>query len=306
MNTHRVFACLGALLGISLLLAPGTGVCSVTLEQRFNALLEIEDSSSGRLSTKELAGHIATQFDRDFGHLSRKDIKELELSELKALFRAAELAQFHAQRQPDLKAMEAALSELHARGEASDADLQGMFGAYLSMRALDQASRFALAHDLHGQEDIPKVANELPPGFEGPSLLQPSHRGDGLARIPFEPGADAYVVAVSHPMCRYTRMAIAAIEADAELTNLFRGTTHWIAPVDRRFHLDALRNWNAGHPLTQFSIAWDRDDWPAIDYWGTPTFYFFKRGELVAKVSGWPDEGRREELKEAARRAGLD
>ena len=88
------------------------------------------------------------------------------------------------------------------------------------------------------------------------------------------------------------------------LTRIFRDA-HWIAPADRRLQLDVLRAWNQDHPLTQFAIAWRRDEWPQIDHWATPTFYFFARGDLVAKVSGWPDEGRHEELMAAARAAGI-
>ncbi len=28
-------------------------------------------------------------------------------------------------------------------------------------------------------------------------------------------------------------------------------------------------------------------DWPEVDYWGTPSFYFFKKGNLVDKMYGW-------------------
>ena len=139
----------------------------------------------------------------------------------------------------------------------------------------------------------------------GASLLQPANSGNEATRIPFAPTTDAYIVAVSHPMCGPSRRAMAAIEADAGLARIFRGNAHWIAPADRRLHLDVLRAWNQDHPLTQFAVAWRRDEWPQIDHWATPTFYFFARGDLVAKVSGWPDEGRHEELMAAARAAGI-
>jgi len=306
METNRLNACLVALMGIGLVLAPGTGGCSESLEQRFNRLVELENSTAGRLSSTARAASIAAGFDRDFGDLSGSDLRDLDLPALQAYFRAAELAQFYAHRDQDLGAMEAALAELARRKQASPEDLEGMFGAYLSMRAFDEANRFAAAHALQTPEAVPVVANRLPPGFVGATLLQPGTRGNEAARVAFAPSTDAYIVAVSHPMCRFTRKAIAAIEADAGLRAIFRDKAHWIAPVDRRLYLDVLRSWNQDHPLTQFSVAWARDDWPGIDHWGTPTFYFFARGKLVAKVTGWPEEGRREELIEAAGKAGLD
>lgn len=305
MEKNGFNVCLAALLGIATLLAPGTGDCSETLEQRFNRLVELEDSTIGRLSSTERAASIAAGFDHDFGEFSEADLRGLESPALQAYFRAAELAQFHAHRDQDLEAMEAALSELVRRNQASPADLQGMFGAYMSVRAFDEARRFAADHGLQTSEAVPVVANWLPAGFAGASLLQPATSSHAVNRTPFAPTTDAYIVAVSHPMCGPSRRAMAAIEADAGLTRIFRDA-HWIAPADRRLHLDLLRAWNEDHALTQFAIAWRRDEWPQIDHWATPTFYFFAGGELVAKVTGWPEEGHREELVAAARKAGLD
>ncbi len=33
----------------------------------------------------------------------------------------------------------------------------------------------------------------------------------------------------------------------------------------------------------------------------TPTFYFFKAGTLMAKIEGWPHEGKRDEMMAALR-----
>lgn len=306
MEVNRLANCLGVLLAIGMLLMPGTSDGAEPLEQRLSRLIELEDSTAGQLSSTKRAARIAAGFDRNFGRLSEADLRDLELAALQAYFRAAELAQFYAHRAQDIETMEAALSELARRQQASPEDLQGMFGAYMSMRAFDKASRFATAHELQTSEAVPTVADRLPPGFVGATLLQPATSGDEAARIPFAPTTDAYIVAVSHPMCRFTRSAIAAIEADARLARIFGDHAYWVAPADRRLHLDVLRAWGQDHPLTPFAIAWRRDEWPEIDHWNTPTFYFFKRGRPVAKVTGWPDEGRKSELLAAAAKAGLD
>lgn len=31
-------------------------------------------------------------------------------------------------------------------------------------------------------------------------------------------------------------------------------------------------------------------DWPDIDYWGTPSFYFFHNGVLIDQMYGWKDD----------------
>jgi hypothetical protein len=57
-----------------------------------------------------------------------------------------------------------------------------------------------------------------------------------------------------------------------------------------------FQRWNHEHPAMQHTIAYRNDEWPMIDWWGTPTFYFIKDGAVIAKFVGWPKEGRRAEL----------
>lgn len=45
--------------------------------------------------------------------------------------------------------------------------------------------------------------------------------------------------------------------------------------------------------------------WPEIDYWGTPAFYFYQDGRLQGSLLGWPAEGRTEELQQMLKRIGL-
>jgi hypothetical protein len=45
--------------------------------------------------------------------------------------------------------------------------------------------------------------------------------------------------------------------------------------------------------------------WPEIDYWGTPAFYFYQDGRLQGSLLGWPKEGRVAELQQMLTRIGL-
>lgn len=306
MGLTRFNTCLVVLLGIGVFLLPGSAACSQTMQQRLDDLIEIEDAGAGHLSSRERAARIGAAFDQRFGMIRADSLRDLDLAELQSYFRAAEIAQFYSHRGNHLATMELALAELVRREQATPEDLQGMFGAYLSMRAFGQARELARTHDLPLSDALPEVVDQRPPGFRGASLLQLTPGESAVARVPFEASSGNYIVAISHPMCRFTRNAIAAIEADTELTKIFRDNAHWIAPVDRRLHRDVLHAWNKAHPLTPFAIAYRRDDWPELDHWATPTFYFFAQGKLVAKITGWPDEGRREDLIAAAKKAGLN
>lgn len=45
--------------------------------------------------------------------------------------------------------------------------------------------------------------------------------------------------------------------------------------------------------------------WPEIDYWGTPAFYFYQDGRLQGSLLGWPAKGRANELQQMLERIGL-
>jgi hypothetical protein len=52
-------------------------------------------------------------------------------------------------------------------------------------------------------------------------------------------------------------------------------------------------------------FAYKREEWPMIERWETPVFYFFRDGRVVGKVIGWPVAGRKNEIRRSLRRAGL-
>jgi len=63
----------------------------------------------------------------------------------------------------------------------------------------------------------------------------------------------------------------------------------------------ALIRWNREHPLTAIASAYRENEWPLIDTWEMPTFYFLKAGVLQAKVVGW----QREQVMQEMRKLGL-
>jgi hypothetical protein len=122
-----------------------------------------------------------------------------------------------------------------------------------------------------------------------------------LARLPVEPKNANFVVVVAHPLCHFSQNAISAIAADPELSAGLKQAI-WLAPPDGNLRLDVFRNWNRIHPLQRMAIAYTKTEWPSIDSWETPTFYFFRKGELVGKVAGWPVSGHSQELREQLRK----
>lgn len=115
----------------------------------------------------------------------------------------------------------------------------------------------------------------------------------------------ALIVVVGHPSCHFTQNAIRDIQADPVLGDVFRAHAIWLAPQESAFDWDQFEQWNRSHPGQELAIAFRRDEWSVIDTWNLPTFYFFKDGALRAKFFGWPEQGRRAELRSALQRIGL-
>lgn len=278
---------------------------SENIEQRYEELLAAEDEAVGRLSTLERSEFVANAFDRRFGGYTPKKLSNLNDSDIGLYFRAAELALSNSLRKQDLKRMEVAFSEILRRGMGSDRAVHGMHSGYISMRMFDQARELRRRHSLRLVEDDPTYLDNVPADFQGPTVLEISPDAPRLIRTPFVPPTGGHIIVVAHPLCHFSQRAMVAINGDATLEALFEKRASLLAPVDGRLELGVLRTWNSTFPSFRVALAYARDEWPEIDYWGTPTFYFFGDGGLIEKIVGWPPEGRLEDLRAAARRVGI-
>lgn len=285
-------------------LAPRVGN-SESIEKGYGELLAAEDGAVGRLSTQKRSEIVANAFDRHFGGYTSRELSNLSDSDIGLYFRAAELVLSNSLRKQDLERLEVAFSEILRRGVGSERMVHGMRSAYISMRMFDQARELTRRHGLRLVEDDPSYLNNVPAEFQGPTMLEISPAAPQLTRTPFVPPTGGHIVVVAHPLCHFSQRAMVAINGDATLETLFEERATLLAPVDGNLNLDVLESWNSTFPALEVALAYARDEWPRIDYWGTPTFYFFGEGGTVEKIVGWPPEGKLEELRAAARRVGI-
>lgn len=113
------------------------------------------------------------------------------------------------------------------------------------------------------------------------------------------------MIAVGYPLCRYSARAAADISKDGRMWVLLQPHIKWLAPQSRNFDLDVLHEWNRKNPHAELSMVYKESEWPEIPGWATPNFYFFKDGKLLARVEGWPQEGRKDEMVAAMAKVGL-
>lgn len=218
----------------------------------------------------------------------------MDAAALPLVFRAAEIVEAYTFSPTYIGDMRRTLDEMERRRTASAVERAAYYRALVGLRDFDAARRYLARHPGLGVEPVPEIT---PPdrGLKPPVVYAVSDQGGVLRPHSLDIAQGTRLIVVSHPLCAFSRRAMEAIANDAELRAMLPPTT-WLAPVEQRLHLDVVSAWNRTHPATPVVLARRRDDWPMIDEWSTPQFYLVRNGGLVAKLTGWPVQGHREQL----------
>jgi hypothetical protein len=194
------------------------------------------------------------------------------------------------------------LGVMEKRGIATDKHYLDMHEAFMGARMFEDARALAERHPVPGIEAVPDLRSDVTvPGAPTEMVVDPGARALLRKSVDLE---QVQVLVVSHPNCHFSQDAMRDIEADPVLREAF-AHAKWLGPQHNNLKFDAFQRWNHEHPAMQHTIAYRNDEWPIIDWWGTPTFYFIKDGSVTARFVGWPEEGRRAELLTALRKVGL-
>jgi len=273
------------------------------INDEFGTFSKAEQESRGK-STLERAREVGSAYDRIFGSINTRDLTVFSDDDLEALFRATNVVIFYSMRVEDLDRLKNIYRELDSRGLSNENLQSDVYEAHISMRAFSDAANFRAQWGRDNLEPVPIVLQQMDETKAGPTALEIEN--DQVLRqhsLSLERGP--IIIVISHPLCHFSRNAVHAIEAHTEASDVILSNAVWLAPVDRRLYIDVLRIWNQEHPEAKVQIAYKRDEWPMIDSWSTPTFYFLEDGTLKAKVVGWPEQGMMSQLLDAARLIGL-
>lgn len=199
--------------------------------------------------------------------------------------------------------LEAIFHTMEAMGWADERTIELMHRLYLTFRLFDDAEAFRESHAEFKLAAPPPISPSKP-ADSGRIVLTPSEDGSVLVRQSIDLSSNKVVI-IGHPHCHFSRNAMADIADDPELADSLQSNAVWLAETFASLTDGAIVEWNRAHPAQKFRYVASESDWPEINYWGTPSFYFFKNGRLVKKVIGWPNDidGRNE--RKAALKAGL-
>lgn len=251
------------------------------------------------------AADVAAAWTQRFEALSAPaQLTTLSPGDLHLLYDATVVATIHTKNTAYLATLKRAEARLSALAAATPEQYTQMFRVLVLLRRFDAARALADAHPDLDVEQLPRILDRTPPNASGPGLLVVDATEDLLLRQAANLPRGPHIVVVGHPLCHFSRNAVAAIEADPDLARIFANAS-WIKPQDGRLRFNTMQEWNAQHPGAIYRIAWRESEWPLIDSWATPTFYFIEDGKLAAKVVGWPAEGNRDALLSAADEIGL-
>lgn len=280
---------------------PGLAASSGTLDDGYRALLKVERETPPQADPGPA---LRNAFAKHFGHVNDAAIDELSNNDLKIYFNASRLVVFFTRDPSDLALLESAFLALESRGLATRRDVETLFGAYVRLRSFDRASELAMRYREAGLEPLPRFSG-LDDTFDRPTVLELQGK-DLVSRVAVGvPSHGPYVVVAAHPLCHFSADAVRAIQQHPEIADLFKGRTLWLMPQDGQMNIDVVRDWNREYPDYAMRWAYRTSDWPMIKRWATPNFYFYRDGELVDTVIGWPPEGNREALLAAFARIGL-
>jgi hypothetical protein len=268
--------------------------------QEFHA----SEEATLRLPEKSRAPIVSENYDRIFSLLqNRSYLKTQSTEDIDLLFRAAYITLFYTFEERYMKDLRLDLEELEGRGHAGERHHADVYESLIRLREFSAADSLAksrrFAHD-----DLPAL--DLSGSIDRhPTELVLSADGGVLQRRVIVLASGPQIVVIGHPLCGFSQSATKFIENDRWLRSIFTDHSIWIMPQDGVLNTEIVTEWNKKHPASHMTYIFRQRDWPVIDAWATPNFYFFMNGRLAGRLTGWPPAGGVEALSAELRKIGL-
>ncbi len=302
----RPDSCVGKCILVLLLSLTGFSVGSVEVETNQISLIDRQLEQMQALDRKLISSHPEKDMVRNRGlaDFYRKRFTAYQATEvlanmpdgdLRALMIAAQLAAFYSYDDTILDDAMTDLRLLDKRGLARTADFGEAYRLLIGNRRFDDARMFLDKHPSLNETPPPLLLG-LRPGWHGAAEMRIGDAARTLVWTPVDLGKLPRIVVIGHPLCHFTQNAIRAIEADPTLNVLFARHAKWLAPQDQTTDFGLFGEWNLQHPEAATTITYRAAEFTLIDNWSTPMFYFIDDGRVVARITGWPKEGRRAEI----------
>ena len=216
--------------------------------------------------------------------LSRLGKKELELR-----FASADVATFYSHDDVIAGEMLDIYKLLRAKGVRRPEEFSAVAGAQIISRSFSRLDGMQEVGPLPKEFNVPEIENKVIEANANWQILRPS--ANKLIRDIYPIDQGKFVVVISNPLCGFSEAASKVIESDKDLSAFFSKYGLWLVPPARRLYEVDVIAWNKNHSSQKMVLAYKANNWPIIDDWSTPIFYFLENGTVVDKIVGWPKNG---------------
>lgn len=258
---------------------------------------EVDNVSQKVAQLQNVLAEMEKQVDiAGIGALSDQDAKDF--------CEIAETLAFYSNTPSDVHRMRRSYDELEKRGIATRLQGQAMRDQYVAARMIPEA--IALAHtnrDLN-LKPIPafvRSGNTV----NAPVLWQMSADGATLTDHAFHLEKLTGVVVVASPWCSFSQAASNAISRDSGLSKMMERNSTWLLGQSKVPDFEGIRTWNLKYPGYPLQIVDRNAEWPSLELDQTPVFLFYRGGQRISTVLGWPGEEQLEKLRDGFSSIGL-
>lgn len=264
------------------------------------------------------ASLLNSAFNKTFPKSQRKHIVlNANQTNLRKIFNVVIDYTYRVQDDEALSFAERIFSRMENRRWLKPHDISSLYNVYTKNRAFDRARLFRRKFQ---KDDLPEI-----PGIQGWNRYKKTKntkldKDNATRPVIVTTGRDHTIfkmenidfknytgaVFVGHPYCHFSNNMLKFIGQYPEVASLMKDHTIWITEGD--LTNSAIQDWNRDMPDVNFKYVIHAADWPEINYWGTPSLYFFKNSKLETKFIGWPKgagENRLNDLEQGFKTIGL-
>jgi len=236
--------------------------------------------------------------------LEKADLDELSSKELHRLFNIIFHVNFYTQQKLLKSYLKKIILIKKSKGEIVDNLLEMLHSAYIRSRSIQEARQLESEHP---NLKLPKTYALLIERQVARGYLELNNEEQSLVSQGFEFKKGGYVIVISSPVCSPSQRFLEWLRAseNSKLKKIFESNALFITPTDSSFYIEHMLEANLKNAPLKLNYAFDKEEWPEIQLWATPTLYFFYDGELQGQLIGWPKEGRKEELIDGLKKVKL-
>lgn len=234
--------------------------------------------------------------------LDKAKIIKMDAASLHRTFSAVQTVTFYSANRQSVSLMKMIIDEKKHRGESVSAILPKLHSAYVRTRQFDKANVLAAEYPNITFSVLPQVKHDKPASR---SLYTVNDQATKIEQTAFNFPAGGHVVVVSAPICNPCKRLFSWLKTRPKWMTVIAENTTWITPVVGELYLDQMRETNDTYAPIRLQYTYSQKQWPEIEYWATPTFYFYRDGKLVKQMSGWPKKGREQALLSGLEVVGL-